>query len=164
MNPAIAVKVDDSSSLKWGLDYPVQPPRRPALAVRLRGRASLPPWADAVVSRITQLAALTTVDPRGSRDLNLEDVVDMLGFLGRVMRDNTPPPWIGRLNTGGIQLTWHCGDVEVEAVFDRARHEREVMVVVGDNEWEAPADYGESLFATVIDRLAPAPVEHRATS
>jgi hypothetical protein len=163
MNPAIAVNVDDSSSLKWGLEYPVQPRRGEGIAIRLSGRTLLPPWADVVVSRIGQIAALPT-DPRGSQPLSSDDVIDALDFLARVMRDDTPSPWIGRLNSGGVQLTWRSGDVEVEAVFDRARNEREVMVAVGENEWEAPADHGESLFATVVDRLAHAQVEHASTA
>ena len=162
MNPAIAVSVDDSSSLKWGLDYPVQPPRAEGIAIRLSGY-SLPPWAGPVVSRIGELAALPP-DPRGSRPLSRDDVVDALDFLARVMRNDTASPWIGRLNSGGVQLTWRSGDVEVEAVFDRARNERDVIVAVGENEWEAPADHGESLFATVVDRLAYAQVEHAATA
>jgi len=92
--------------------------------------------------------------------MNLDDVIDALRFLGRVMHDDTPAPWIGRLNTGGLQLTWRSGDVEVEAVFDRAREEREVLVVVGENEWEAPADQADSLFATVVERLAHADLEY----
>lgn len=162
MNAAIAVNVDDSSSLNWQLDYPV--PQRPeGVAIRLSGRTSLPAWVDAVVSRIGGLAALPT-DPRGSRPLHIDDVMDALDFLAQVMRDDTPSPWIGRLNTGGVQLTWRTGDVEVEAVFDRARNERELVVVVGENEWDAPADQAESLFGTVVDRLAHPQVELAASA
>ena len=77
-----------------------------------------------------------------------EDVIEALNFLSRVMRDDTPPPWIGRLSTGGVQLTWRSDDVEVEAVFDRARHEHDLMVTVGENEWDASAAEADSLFAT----------------
>lgn len=161
MNAAIAVSVDDSSSLGWKLDYPV-PQQREGIAIRLGGRTLLPAWLDPVVSRIGELAALPT-DPRGSRPLNIADVIDALDFLGRVMRNDTPSPWMGRLNTGGVQLTWRTEDAEVEAVFDRARNERELVVVVGDNEWDAPIDQGELLFGTVVDRLAHPHVEHTAS-
>lgn len=159
MNAAIAVKVNDSSSLKWAFDYHVHPEdeRRPAI---LLGCDRVPPWAYPVVARITELARLPMVDPRGSRPINPDDIIDALSFLRHVMRDDTSPPWIGRLSTGGVQLTWRSGDTEVEAVFDRARGDREVMVSVGENEWEAPANEAESLFGTVADRLSLSHVEY----
>lgn len=161
MNAAIAVNVDDSSSLKWHFDYPM-PERREDVAIHLRGRTSLPGWVYAVVARLGELATLPP-DPRGSSPLNIDDVREALGFLARVMRDDTSSPWIGRLSTGGVQLTWRMGDVEVEAIFDRARDEREIVVAVGENEWEAPADQAESLFGTVVDRLAH-PSEHSVSA
>ncbi len=69
------------------------------------------------------------------------------------------PPWIGRLASGGLQLTWHMGDVEVEAVFDQAREDRVIMLTVGHREWEEPISQGESLFATVVDRLSQTHLE-----
>lgn len=159
MNSAIAFTGNDSSSLRWALDYPVQLPQ--VFAARaIRSAGPLPPWGAAVVARISQLAALPSVDPGGSRPMNLYDVLDALNFLSRVMRNDTRPPWIGRLSSGGLQLAWHSGDVEVEAVFDRARHDRGVLVAVGENEWEAPAEEADSLFANVADRLSHAYLEH----
>lgn len=164
MNAAIAINVEDSSSLKWGLSYPVHPEGRwsPTAAVRLRGKTDLPAWADPVVSRLEALAALPTVDPRGSRPMNVDDLMDALRFLIRVMRTDTAVPWIGRLNTGGLQVTWRGEGVEVEAVFDRARDERCVMVVVGENEWDASPEAADSLFASVVDRLTRSGFEHTA--
>ncbi len=86
--------------------------------------------------------------------MNVDDIIEALNFLSRVMREDTRVPWIGRLSSGGIQLTWRAGDVEVEAVFDRARDERVLMVSVGENEWDAPVSDAESMFATVVDRLS----------
>jgi len=88
--------------------------------------------------------------------MNPEDIIDALTFLSHVMRDDTILPWVGRLSSGGIQMTWRSGDVEAEAVFDSARDERELIVSVGENEWDAPAGEAESLFATVVDRLSRA--------
>lgn len=154
MNAGIVV--NDSSSLRWdvaGLDYLARPEAEgPRSSISLRGE-KVPPWAVPVISRMEELAALPVVAPGGSSPMVLEDVMDALRFLTRVMQDDTVIPWIGRLSSGGLQLTWQCGDVEVEAVFDRTRGERDVIVAVGGTEWEAPADQADSLFATVADRL-----------
>ena len=147
------VRIGESASSRWSIPFSIgegQSDVKPS--IHLVGEP--PQWLTPVAMRIAELAALPTVDPRGSRELNLYDVVDALKFIVRVMRDDTVPPWIGRLASGGIQLTWQAGDVEVEAVFDRARGDREILVSVGENEWDAPADEADSLFATVIDRLS----------
>ena len=153
MNAAVAVTVDDSSSLKWASSFHAYPEASRPRPIRL-GWQRVPPWANVVIPRLVELGALPSVDPRGSRPLDTDDVIEALNFLSRVMRDDTMPPWIGRLSTGGVQLTWRSDDVEVEAVFDRARDERDLMVTVGENEWDAPAAEADSLFATVVDRLS----------
>jgi hypothetical protein len=159
VSATFTLDVDDSSSLRWGVTYPVQQlsSAESRLAISLGG--TLPPWLEQVTTRIMQLAVLPTVDPRGSRPFNVADVADALVFMSRVMRDDTRVPWIGRLASGGVQLTWHADDVEVEAVFDRARDDRELMVTVGENEWDAPIGRGETLFASVVDRLSDAQLE-----
>jgi hypothetical protein len=166
MNASIAMEVNDSSSLRWGLPYPAeQLSQRVARPSILLLGESLPPWAADAAVRLRQLAALPTVDPHGSRPMDVEDVIDALTFMSRVMRGGTLPPWIGRLASGGVQLTWRVGDVEVEAVFDRSRNEREIMVAVGDNnEWDAPIDEADALFASVVDRLSNAHHEHVASA
>jgi hypothetical protein len=119
----------------------------------------MPPWLSPVAARLTELDALPTVDPYGSRPMNFDDLVDALTFMSNVMQDETVAPWIGRLASGGLQLTWNVGDVEVEAVFDRARGDHVIMVTVGHSEWDASVDGGESLFATVVDRLSESHLE-----
>lgn len=145
----------------WALSRPMRL-REPSGGDRLTipfwlGGEKVPPWAVPVASRIMELAALPRIAPGGSRPMAVDDIVDALSFLTRVMRDDTAAPWIGRLSSGGVQVSWQREDVEVEAVFDRVRGERDVVVVVGENEWEAPVEQAESLFATVVDRLH---VEH----
>lgn len=160
MNASTVWDINDSSSLRWEVPYPLQrlssvveAPR----AIRLRG--AFPPWADSVVSRLSQLEAIPAVDPRGSRPMNADDVFDALDFMVRVMREDTVVPWIGRLTSGGVQLAWNVGDVEVEAVFDRAREDAEIIVAVGENEWDEPIANAETLFATVVDRLSTSHLE-----
>lgn len=153
--------VDDMSSLGWAIEGAPAPTHEERV-IRFSGwkGAPLPRWADAVVDRLTELARLETVDPAVGRPLNRDDVYEALRFLERVMSKDICPPWIGRLNSGGIELAWRYGDVEVEAVFDRQRGESEVIVEVGDHEWDAPADQADSLFASVADRLSNSYIEH----
>lgn len=162
MKATVDVGVSDSLSLQWALPVrqsvqPMQP------SIRLGGE-DRPAWATPVVNRIIELAALPTVDPHGSRPLDVQDVVEALRFLGRNMQDDTLVPWIGRLSSGGLQLTWRCGDIEVEAVFDQAREDHEVIVTVGDSEWDEPVSEADSLFATVVDRLSNSHFEYIAGS
>lgn len=150
----------DMSSLNWPLaDAPRQRAER-AVALAGRGGEPLPAWADVVVHRIAELADLETVNPDFEQPLNGDDVIDALLFLERVMREDTCPPWIGRLSSGGVELAWRHADVEVEAVFDRSRGESELIVAVGENEWDAPTEQGDSLFAGVADRLSNSYIEH----
>jgi hypothetical protein len=165
MRALAGTTVDDMSSLGWGIDEP-QAISHDERVIWLSGRrgAPPPPWAEPVVSRIIELARLETVDPRISRPLNGDDVIAALRFLDRVMREDTCPPWIGRLSSGGVELAWRHQDVEAEAVFDQLRGEAELIVEVGDNEWDAPADQADSLFATVADRLSNSYIEHSTTA
>jgi hypothetical protein len=156
MRTAIGVGVDDSSSLRWGLDVQeleyAERPHEPKRSIRVRG--VLPAWGDAFKVRIEELAALPSVGPDATWPMNARDVIDAFNFLVRVMREDTVMPWIGRLSSGGVQLTWQGENLEVEAVFDRARNEQSVFVVAGENECEVPADEAETVFATVVDRLS----------
>jgi hypothetical protein len=162
MRALMGTTIDDMSSLGWAIEDEVPTVTHDEGVIRLsgwRGRP-LPPWATAVARRIVELARLETVDPRTSRPLSSQDVIAALRFLGRVMREDTSPPWIGRLSSGGVELAWRHLDVEAEAVFDHRRGEAELIVQVGDNEWDAPADKADSLFADVADRLSTSYIEH----
>lgn len=130
-------------------------------AIEVRG-ADVPTWAPRVIDRLKELDALPTVDIAGSKPLNFDDVLAALQFLARNMREDTVSPWVGRLPSGGVQLAWRCGDVELEAVFDVASDESEVILAVGENEWESPIRGADSLFATVVDRLTNEHVEYAA--
>jgi hypothetical protein len=145
----------DSASVNWGLAYPPYvSPEAWSSRFRIWLTGDAPHWWHEIKPRLYDLVALApNWDPRGSREVSLDDLEDALVFMTRVMRYDTPAPWIGPLASGGIELVWHVGNVEVEAVFDSARGERELLVCVGDNESEAPIDQAETLFATVVDRL-----------
>ena len=151
--------VADMSTLRWLLAD--EPRSRTDRAIALIGRGDgLPEWLNPVVERIETLAELDTINPEVERPLNVEDVLDALEFLDRVMAEDTSVPWIGRLSSGGVELAWRHANVEVEAVFDRLRGEGELIVAVGDNEWDAPIAQGDSLFASVVDRLSNSYIEH----
>lgn len=146
----------DSSSRDWRLVYPnvgleVWGAQRREIHVR----GAIPRWWAEVAPRLGELVQLRQDwDPRGSSPISRDDLEDALQFLSRVMRPDTPAPWIGPLASGGVELAWRAGNVEVEAIFDRARGECELLVSVGDRESEAPIDHAESLFAEVVDRLS----------
>jgi len=146
----------DSSSRDWRLVYPdvgLDLWRAPRREIHVRGE--IPRWWAQVVPRLGELLQLRQDwDPRGSRPISRDDLEDAVRFLIRVMRPDTLVPWIGPLASGGVELAWRAGNVEVEAIFDRARGERELLVSVGGNESEAPIDHGESLFAEVVERLS----------
>jgi hypothetical protein len=120
-------------------------------------------WLKPFLDRITYLSALG-LDPRDSQPLNADDRADALEFLLRVMHEGVPSPWIGRLNSGGLQLSWNQGDVEVEAVFDRTRGEKLVMVTRDDDEQDVAADEADGLFASVAERLLPTSHGRRSAS
>jgi hypothetical protein len=157
MGAIAALPGGDSASLDWRMPYPQL--GEPASSRRHAHRPALyPDWYWPVHSRIVELVRLRDDwDGRGARSIKQRDLVDALAFMSSVMRFDTVAPWIGPLSSGGVQLTWRMGDLEVEAVFDSARHERELIVVVGENEWDAPVERGASLFAQVVDRLSAEP-------
>jgi hypothetical protein len=129
--------------------------------VQLNGRAHAQ-WLASVAHRLNELASWVGADPRGSRPMNVQDLDSALTFMQLVMRPDTASPWIGLLNTGGLQVNWRVDDVEVEAVFDSTRGDEMVYVTVGDNEWESPADAAYSLFASVADRLSAPDLDRSA--
>jgi hypothetical protein len=144
----------DSASVNWGLAYPYVSSEVWTSRVRIWLTGAAPEWWYQIKPRLFELVELeANWDPRGSQEVSLDDLEEALEFMGRVMRSDTVAPWIGPLASGGIELIWHVGNIEVEAVFDSARGERELLVCVGDNEAEAPIDQAETLFATVVDRL-----------
>jgi hypothetical protein len=111
-------------------------------------------WVDPVLESLEQLAQLAdNWDGRGSRHLNYDDVVDALKYLQRVMRDDTRPPSIGPLSSGGVELSWRVDGLEVEAIFDRLRDEKMLLVTAGSNDTEEPIDSSEMLFGGIVDRL-----------
>jgi hypothetical protein len=112
-------------------------------------------WVDPVIASLSALAQLPeNWDGRGSRAINYDDVVDAVEYLQRVMRDDTRAPSIGPLNSGGLELSWLVDGLEVEAVFDRQRNDRMLLVTAGANESEEPIESSELLFAGIVDRLA----------
>lgn len=149
----------DSSSLAFGA-FPYPDVSGDLFSAEGRTRATLrrsyaaPPWAALIENRLYELLDLgPNWDRRGSEPISYDDLRDALDFLDRVMRPDTRPPSFSPLATGGLELIWRQDNLEVEAIFDSARNERELLVSVGDNDSEAPIEEAESLFATVVDRL-----------
>lgn len=145
---AIDSRMPDLLTLPFGRLAPPAPD--PALVNTRR----LPVWVSPVRQRFEELASLPDDwDHRGGSRLSISDVKDALSFLARVMSCDTAAPQIAPLSTGGIQLSWRAGDLEVEVVFDRQRDERVLLVSDGDEDHEADADQADALFAALSDRL-----------
>lgn len=153
-----AVTVDQAASLRWSL---LDRMRTLRVGLPLTS-ADVPTWVGPFVDRLNELQDMARADPRGAQPLSVDDVRDAIWFLLNVMQSDTVRPWIGLLASGGLQVNWRRGDVEVEAVFDRARDDRMVYVTVGEQEWEALVDEGYSLFSTVVERLSTADLERPA--
>jgi len=133
--------------------YPMVTDHPEPRKIELLGRRTST-WVSPVARSLGLLARLTDDwDGRGSRAINFDDVRDALDFLQRVMRDDTPAPSIGPLSSGGIELSWHGDDLEVEAIFDHQRGEQVLLVSSGSNETEEPIECAEKLFADLVDRL-----------
>jgi len=151
---AIAFNIQTSSSLQnyRAIYYPA-PGWTPPWSIHVNGPAE-PAWWEPVSQRLDELTQLRPDwDGRRSPPLNPGDIVAAIRFLSEVMRADTPAPWIGPLSSGGVQLAWRHGDVEVEAVFDQSRGELELLVADGEDEREEPIDTAGPLFASVVDRL-----------
>src|SRR4051794_5524116 len=73
-----------------------------------------PEWLAPAVSRISHLYSSAAA---GRQAFDLEDVVAAITFLAKNMKPGVPVLWIGRLDSGGVELAWKSGDVEVEVVF-----------------------------------------------
>jgi hypothetical protein len=124
---------------------------RPVRRVQAR---RLPWWFGSLEPRLTELLNLPSGwKSPGSERVSIDDLVDALNFLETVMREDTIVPWVGPLDNGGVEVLWKHGDVEVEAIFDHGQGERQLLVSVGDHDWEEPIEHAQSLFATVVDRL-----------
>jgi hypothetical protein len=100
-----------------------------------------PAWVEPVVDRLNQLSLLPEDwDPRGSRPLAEEDVEAAVDFLNAVMNYRSPAPTISPLPSGGLELAWNVGNIELEVVFDSAGGERTALLAIGGEEQEVPPD------------------------
>ena len=117
------------------------------------GEREYPGWVKPIVERLVELWTMAP-DPRGGTPLNRDDLCSAMGFLNRVMvLPDMPVPWIGRLSTGGLQLTWTGTAAEVEAVFDRSRSEQTVIIEDSGSEIEVSPDYAVPHLLPLISRL-----------
>ncbi len=122
--------------------------------IQLRVGRETPAWLQSVLDRLNALSRLEAGwDGRGAQSLRQDDVVAALQFLFTVMIDGVQVPGITPLATGGLELHWVADNLDVEAVFDSARHEQVLLVEVGEAEWDAAIPAAGGLFASVVDRL-----------
>lgn len=129
----------------------------PKLRVVLRPDAVpvIPAWVDAVLPRFAELLMLRPDwDSYGGRPLTNENFEAALNVLGHVMGPDTPAPWIVPLPSGGVQLEWHDGALEIEVIVDRENST--VVVTEGDSDWEAPLVQALPFVEAKLRQLEPA--------
>jgi hypothetical protein len=129
---------------------------RPIPQVRVSWSWEEPAWAHPVFSALADLLELRpNWDSYGGLPLTNENFASAIGFLARIMDDDTEPPWVVPLPSGGVQLEWHREDLDVEVVIDRDRS----VVLIEDRgeELEAPLGRALSVLLPVLPRLARGP-------
>lgn len=68
----------------------------------------LPRWQSEALARLAELEGLSpNWDGYGGRPVTRRHANRAMTFLGRIMRDDLPPPEIVPLADGGVQLEWH---------------------------------------------------------
>lgn len=94
-------------------------------------------WVEPVVKRLNELARLgKDWDPRGSEPVTYEDAKAVADFLNACMAYDSPAPVITPLPSGGLELSWEVGGIELEVVFDSANNERSAILDVNGEETE----------------------------
>lgn len=135
-----AIALSFPFSAEWTLPWRTMPPVESQTTV-LSTRWSAPPWFATIKARLEELSLLPeNWDGRGSRRVSGLDADDVLNFLWRAMEIDFPAPWIGPLSSGGLQVSWGAGDLEVEGIFDRSRGERVLLASDGGIDREVPID------------------------
>lgn len=123
------------------IDYPTLEPRPwkegREDVIEVGSALRMPTWARAVIARFSELHQReANWDRRGARALNLDDANDALNFLARAMAEDSPLPGILALPSGGVELHWQAGDVDLEVIFDSSEGERIALLDVGVDEHE----------------------------
>jgi hypothetical protein len=140
------VDYSGEASTARGLPHP--------LLLFIAQRRAMPSWWPTVFADVERLSRLPqNWDGNGAAQVDPYDVGDALLFLERMMGPQTKVPRFAPLTSGGVELLWRADNVEVEAVFDRNRGERVLLVEAGEHDWELPLDEADSLFLSVRDRL-----------
>ena len=86
--------------------------------------------------------------------LNLDDANDALNFLVSAMAEDSPPPGIIALPSGGVELHWRVGDIDLEVIFDSTQGERIALLDVGEDEHEMTPEAAVLCVDFLGERLA----------
>ena len=74
-----------------------------------------PPWFEAIFGRIEHLLALPQDwDSYGGRPIDPKRVAHAVRILAEVMDNQTPLPALVPTHSGGVQLEWHQGQIDLE--------------------------------------------------
>ncbi len=88
--------------------------------------------------------------------LNLDDANDALNFLVSAMAEESPLPGIIALPSGGVELHWRAGDIDLEVIFDSTQGERIALLDLGEDEHEMTPESAVHCVDFLGERLATA--------
>jgi hypothetical protein len=108
------------------------------------------PWLKDALDRISALTALADGwDSYGGRAVDATIVMDTVKFLMKVSYPSIPRPSIVPLATGGLQVEWHRGGVDLEVAFC----DEDPGALVSDRESGDVREMPTSEAATEVTRL-----------
>jgi hypothetical protein len=118
-----------------------------------------PPWLRSTLEAAVELSGLPeNWDSYGARRVAVGAVVAAIDLLLRVMPYAAPPPQVVPMSTGGIQLEWHTGGIDVEVAV---RPSGEASALFEDlrtgEEWEGSVAEPRTDLAGALARLVPEP-------
>ena len=124
-------------------------------ALKVLYPAVVPLWLGAVHQRIKELLELRpNWDGYGGRRIDFRRAQLALDVLSAVMTEKTPIPDIVPGSDGGVQLEWHCGQVDLEV---EALSPLKLSVAFEDldtgEEWERET-YDFAPIAKALDRIS----------
>jgi hypothetical protein len=110
----------------------------------------------AVLYEATQLLALPdNWDSYGARPVEMSLLEVALGLVAILWNDNTPPPALVPMQSGGVQLEWHTNGIDLEIGVESISR---VYVFCEDQErgerWEEELAGNLSKLSAAINRLA----------
>jgi hypothetical protein len=116
-----------------------------------------PDWvADAQATLLDMLELERGWDGERASPLTWPSALDAMSFLRRVMKPGVSLPSFVPLPSGGIQLEWHEGGLDIEARFSSSEYWVYIADLRRDTEWEGSQSEGIARLLSIARRLGGA--------